>query len=444
MVILGIGTNLGDRLMHLRQALQAIKKIPNLIVQQVSPVYVSDALLPENAPSSWNIPYLNFAVRCDTTLNPYELLSLLKATEKQLGRSPEKMWGPRVIDIDLLAWDNLIQYDSKLHIPHEHLHERPFALWPLSDVAPHWIYPLPGPFQGKTAIELANRWGLRHLHINVPLHTRQIPQRVDTPQLMGIVNITSNSFSSDGWLSDTTQAIKHIHYLVESGADIIDIGAEATGPAATVIDPETEWLRLEPVLKQVIADRKNMVIPPKISIDTRYAETAHRVLELGVDWINDVSGLNNEKMRNVLLNHSCDIVFMHHLGIPADKHKTFPLNSNVISAIYDFAETQLTTLEKIGISRQRLIFDVGIGYGKTASQSLELIKHIDIFHSLGIRLLVGHSRKSFLTLLTNQPAENRDTETVAISQYLTKKEIHYLRVHNVDANARGIKAFTVL
>src|SRR6185437_3114964 len=136
---------------------------------------------------SWDIPYLNFAIRCETHLNPYELLFLIKETEKQLGRTPEKTWGPRVIDIDLLVYDDLIQYDTKLHIPHEYLHQRPFALWPLADIAPHWVYPLPGPLQGKTAIELANQWGPRNNH-HAPLHIQPIQQRVDTPQLMGIVN----------------------------------------------------------------------------------------------------------------------------------------------------------------------------------------------------------------------------------------------------------------
>jgi len=144
------------------------------------------------------------------------------------------------------------------------------------------------------------------------------------------------------------------------------------------------------------------------------------------------------------LSHSCDIVFMHHLGIPANPTKTLSPSINVVSTVYEAAEKQLLTLVNMGFSKERLIFDVGIGYGKTASQSVELIKHIDVFHSLGIRLLVGHSRKSFLTLLTNQPAAERDIETVAVSQYLTNKKIDYLRVHNVDANVRGIKTLTFL
>ena len=134
MVILGLGSNLGDRLAQLRHAVQLIKKIPGLTVEKISPIYISDALLPKNAPASWNKPYLNCALRCETKLNPYDLLQQTKQIEKKVGRVPEKDWGPRIMDIDLLAWDDLIQYDETLHIPHENLHERPFALWPLADI----------------------------------------------------------------------------------------------------------------------------------------------------------------------------------------------------------------------------------------------------------------------------------------------------------------------
>jgi 2-amino-4-hydroxy-6-hydroxymethyldihydropteridine diphosphokinase/dihydropteroate synthase len=443
MVILGMGTNLGDRLAHLRKALQAIKKIPGLSVKQVSPVYISDALLPDNAPPSWNVPYLNFAVRCETNLNPYELLSLIKKTEKQLGRVPQKIWGPRIIDIDLLAFDNLIQYDSQLHIPHEHLHQRPFALWPLADVAPHWIYPLPGPLQGKTAEELANQWGPRNHH-QTPLHIQPIQQRVDTPQLVGIVNITPDSFSTDGLLGDSSLAFDHIHHLMKAGADIIDIGAEATGPNAISLNPDTEWERLEPIVHWFLAERSSMAISPKISIDTRHAIVAERALALGVDWINDVSGLDDLAMRKVVTSHHCDLVFMHHLGIPVDKNRVLPVNKNAVNLVYEAAEKRLIELEQWGLSRERLIFDIGVGYGKTANQSLELIKNIALFHELGVRLLVGHSRKSFLTQFTPHSAHERDIETGAVSQFLANQAVDFLRVHNVDAHARAFKVTSAL
>src|SRR3990167_8329185 len=157
MVILGLGSNVGDKLANLRFALHLIKKIPAFSVAHVSPVYLSDALLPDNAPVTWDTPYLNLALLCETTLTPYALLHHVKEIEKKIGRAPEKVWGPRIIDIDILGWDALIQHDEKLHIPHEHLDERPFALWPLADVAPFWMDPL----NNKTAAEIVTKWGSR-------------------------------------------------------------------------------------------------------------------------------------------------------------------------------------------------------------------------------------------------------------------------------------------
>src|SRR5262245_36462476 len=119
MIILGLGSNLGDRLQHLRQAFFALKQLPGLTIQQVSPVYISDTLVPENAPADWDQPYLNFALRCETNLAPQDLLRELKNIEWSIGRKPEKRhWGPRVIDIDILAYDNLVIQNEILTLPH--------------------------------------------------------------------------------------------------------------------------------------------------------------------------------------------------------------------------------------------------------------------------------------------------------------------------------------
>lgn len=438
MIILGLGSNIGDRFEHLRKALKLLKNMPALTVQQISPIYMSDALLPDHAPASWDVPYLNLAIRCETTLAPHALLEQIKAIEKKVGRIPEIDWGPRIIDIDILAWDNLIKYDDKLHIPHEHLHERPFALWPLADVAPFWIYPLPGPLQGKTAMEIAAQWGPRHQG-NAPFHIKQIPHRIDTPALVGIVNVTPDSFSDGGQFFDEERAFQQVVDLVDAGAEIIDIGAEATGPHAKPIDSEKEWHRLEPLLKKIVAEREHFLIPPKISIDTRQVATAKQALSLPVDWINDVSGLDDPAMREMLSKQSCDIVFMHHLGIPVSQSGLIAFNQDPVSTVYEWAEKRLAELDKAQIDRSRLIFDIGIGYGKNAEHSLELIKKAAIFHELGIRLLVGHSRKSFLTQLTVKPAAERDLETTVMSLYLAKQAIDYLRIHNVDSHARALK-----
>lgn len=438
MVILGLGSNLGDRLANLRLALEHIKKIPQTIVQQISPIYISDALVPENAPTNWDIPYLNLAICCDTQLTPYEFLKHTKEIEIAVGRTPEKNWGPRIIDIDLLAWDDLIQYDEKLHIPHEYLHERPFALWPLADIAPQWNYPLPGSLQGKTAAELATQWGSRFTG-TAPLHTKQIQQRIDTPQLVGILNITPDSFSDGGKFLEPTAAIQHAQKLVNAGADIIDIGAESTGPKAQSLDPVEEWKRLEPVLVAILQDIKQMPIRPKLSVDTRHADVAKKALMLNVDWINDVSGLVDPHMRELMITSKNDIVLMHNLGVPVSNGRCLPYSQEPSAAIYAWGEKKLNELEKMGISANRIIFDVGIGYGLIPEHSFALLKQIDTFHQLKTRLLIGHSRKSFLQQFTPLLPAERDIETITLSLYLANKNVNFLRVHNIEAHARAFK-----
>jgi len=438
MVILGLGSNLGDRLQHLRQALTLLKKTPNFSVKKVSPVYISDALLPENAEESWNIPYLNLALRCETTLTPHELLTHTKNIELQFGRKTEKRWSPRPIDIDILAWDNEILYDEKLHIPHEQLHLRPFALWPLADVAPEWIYPLQNTCQGKTAAEIAALWGSRFSG-EAPLHTRQIPHRIDTPQLVGILNLTPDSFSKDGIYCNEHHALEHAKLCIASGAEVIDIGAEATNPNAKPVDKKEEWQRLLPTLKFILENRKHFLLPPKISVDTRHVAIAKQCLDLGIDWINDVSGLDDPAMRELIAATNCDLILMHHRGIPVDIHHMLPPHENPVTQVYNWAEKRLALLEKQGIAKQRIIFDVGIGFGKNPEHSLALIQNIATFKSLGTRLLVGHSRKRFLSLFTDKSFVERDTETQAISSFLATQAVDFLRLHNIELCARTFK-----
>jgi 2-amino-4-hydroxy-6-hydroxymethyldihydropteridine diphosphokinase/dihydropteroate synthase len=434
MLILGLGSNLGDCLGNLRSALNYLKQLPHFSVQQVSPIYISDALVPENAPFNWDRPYLNLALRCETSLAPHELLQHVKNIEKKVGRTPEKVWGPRIIDIDLLAWDDLIIYDEKLHIPHEHLAERPFALWPLADVAPFWIYPQ----QEKTAAELAARWGSRFTG-EAPFHTRQIAQRIDTPQLVGILNVTPDSFSDGGNFLDPSQAINQFKQLVIDGAEIIDIGAEATNPRAIAISAKEEWRRLEPVLSGILLAASELPILPKISIDTRHPWVAEQALLKGVNWINDVSGLDNPEMKALIAANTCDVVVMHHLGIPVNKNQILSLRKNPVEQVFAWAEQRLTELEKAGITRERIIFDVGIGFGKNAEQCLELLKNSAHFHPLGTRLLIGHSRKLFLGQFTDKLFVERDIETAAFSLFLATEPVDYLRVHHVSMHARMFK-----
>lgn len=444
MVILGLGSNIEDRLANLRAALNAITHLNQVVVKQISPVYWSQALLPENAPPDWDKPYLNLALRIETSLAPLDLLQQLKNIEWTIGRKPcARHWGPRVLDIDILAWDDRVISSETLTIPHESLQERPFALWPLADVAPMWVFPLPGPNQGKTAAEIVEKWGSRFTG-QAPFHTKQLYQRVDAPHWVGIINVTPDSFSDGGKFCSAETVRQQALHLVACGADVIDIGAESTSPTAQCIDAKTEWARLQPALMAIHHARADFVITPKISVDTRHHDVAAKALALGVDWINDVSGLDNPAMRNIVADANVDCVVMHHLSIPECRNNVLPRHQDSTALVLNWAEKRLHELEQQGIKREKIIFDPGIGFGKMAEQSLYLLKNVAAFQQLGVRLLLGPSRKTFLSLLSSLPFSERDTETLAVALYLAKQQVDYLRVHNVEMCARGLRVMKAL
>lgn len=155
MIILGLGSNIGDRVASLRRGIQSLRRVLDGIC--VSPVYTSEALLPDAAPAEWDRPFLNLAVAGTSTLRPRELLEAVKAIERDAGRIDRGHWSPRELDIDILAYHNEVVDESDLHVPHRALLMRDFALVPLADVAPGWVYPVPGPSQGMTALALAAR-----------------------------------------------------------------------------------------------------------------------------------------------------------------------------------------------------------------------------------------------------------------------------------------------
>ena len=438
-VILGLGSSLGDRLGHLRRALGLLRQTPGCTVEQVSPVYLSDALLPDNAPPEWDAPYLNLALRCEVSLPPHDLLAVLKQTEQKAGRRPEKKWGPRVIDIDLLAYGDQVLQSPGLQLPHAHLPSRPFALWPLADVAPDWRYPLPGPQAGWRAAEMVAAWGSRFTG-NAPFHTRQIAQRVDTPELVGILNITPDSFSDGGQLSSVERLLQQAEALVNGGATVLDLGAEATHPSAHPIEASEEWQRLQPVLPVLLEASRHFVIPPAISLDTRHVKTAEQALALGIHWINDVSGLETAAMRQLAAEQDCKIVIMHQLGLPARKEITLSADSDPVSAVLSFGKNRIQSALAAGISPENIIFDPGIGFGKTTSQSIHLLKNIRTFRSLGVPLMVGHSRKRFLADLSPASAAERDPETSAISIFLAQHNVEFLRIHNAALHSRQWQA----
>ncbi|CAL7963250.1 dihydropteroate synthase [Gammaproteobacteria bacterium] len=445
MIILGIGCNIGDRLASLRNTLTHLRAIDELTVHQVSPVYESNALLPDNAPQNWDSPYLNLALSISTKLSPEQLLTKIKTIEEKMGRLEHLHWSPRIIDIDILAWHEECYHTDKINIPHKGLLERPFAIWPLADVAPNWKYCESNKNEtGKTAKELIKKFGSR-FDGQAPLHTKQIAHRIDTPITMGILNITTDSFSDGGKFIDLDAALMQAENLFDAGADIIDIGAESTRPVgATTLTPEEEWQRLQPILDAWQSLWLHKSFRPKLSIDTHKPETAEKLLAYKIDFFNDVTGLTDPKMLEIIKTSNAKIIFMHNLGIPANPAVVLPPDTDIVRAVYQWGMQQLENSIKLGIDKERLIFDVGIGFGKNAEQSFALIKNISQFHQLDIPLLVGHSRKSFFNPFTNKPFAERDIETAGVSVFLATQKVEYLRVHNVDLNMRLLKTNAAL
>lgn len=438
MLILSLGTNLGDSLNNIRSALQLLQKSQKIAPLQISPLYSSSALLPAYAPVAWNRPFLNVAVLCKTDLFPLEVLKLIKQMEQQLGREESQRWAPRIIDIDILAWDNYVIDQIGLQIPHAELLSRPFALWPLLDLWPDWQHPT------SDFVDILHCWGSRYKGDQAPCNTKQLPHRIEGSALVGVLNVTADSFSDGGKFITVANALAQAEKLAREGAEVLDIGTESTRPGAISVDPETEWLLLKPVLTALKEDCKQWAFKPKISIDTRHFLVAERAMQLGIDWINDVSGFVDPNMRALAVGSPIKCVVMHNLGVPAHKDIVLASYPNICEQLLNWAEQRFDELLDGGVDANQLIFDVGIGFGKTSQQSIFLLKNIKQFQRLNCPLLVGHSRKSFLNLITEKPFPDRDFETAMVSYQLAVQGVNYLRVHNVGLNAKAIAMATQL
>ncbi len=517
-IVLGLGGNIGDRFENLVRALgelmgggsrgadggdEAVFLSPSLGGRPVtvSPIYESDALLPDGAPDSWNQEFYNLAVRGSTRLTLSELLGAVKRIEEQLGRGAHEVWSPRTIDIDILAaksegfsWgrgvNSTIEFrDGRLTVPHQALTERPFALWPLADVAPHWV--LGQAVGGSSAMQLARGLGRRFTAVrasaggavsSVPCATARAPLSIQQrlkehltelgaryedgsllgTTVVGILNLTPDSFS-DG-VKDTLSLETYVGRAVEmvnQGAGVIDLGGESTRPGATEVDPAEEWSRIGPVIAglrnalsgQSLTTGSKTSYVPKISVDTRHHQVAARALEAGADWINDVSGLSCREMQRAVRDSSCSsgagngaqrFIFMHSLGVPPIPTEVLAPTEQMAETLITWAKQRLRALQESGLSLERAIFDPGIGFGKTPEQSWQIIQQLERLTDLPVPTLLGHSRKSFLSKASGSPPAERDTETALLSAKAAEAGVAYLRVHNVKATVQAIRAWAYL
>ena len=256
------------------------------------------------------------------------------------------------------------------------------------------------------------------------------------PNILGVLNLTPDSFSDGGKFNSKKKGVNHAIHLVNSGANLIDVGGESTRPGSKMIRENLEWQRINKILKLLLKKK----IP--ISLDTRKSKIMSKGINLGVKLINDVSGLDfDSETLNVLKKYKIPFVIQHSQGVPENMQKN-PKYKNELLDIYDFFEKKIKLLRSKGIKHNKIILDPGIGFGKNLKHNMSLIRNISIFHSLGFPILVGNSRKRFIKELSGKnDSKFRNGGTIASSIYLMTQGVQILRIHDVNETIQGIKIF---
>ncbi len=251
---------------------------------------------------------------------------------------------------------------------------------------------------------------------------------------MGILNVTPDSFSDGGQFDSEASACSQAEALVASGADIIDVGGESTRPFAESVSLQEELNRVLPAVHSI---RSRYSI--SISIDTTKAEVARQALAAGADIINDISALRKDPgMLKLVQETKVPVIIMHMQGTPGDM-QVKPEYKDVVAEILDFFQERLTWLEKNGIDLGRITIDPGIGFGKTLSHNLSIIKHLAEFKKFGCPVLLGHSRKRFIEDITGLEVSKRDLPTAVVSALAVDSGVDIIRVHDVATTRHALQ-----
>jgi dihydropteroate synthase len=251
--------------------------------------------------------------------------------------------------------------------------------------------------------------------------------------IMGILNVTPDSFSDGGQFLNKNSAIGHALKMIEEGADIIDIGGESTKPFSSPVSLDEELSRVLPVIEDL---RKETDIC--ISIDTTKSEVANQALEMGASIINDVSAMEfDKKMIDIALKFDCPIVLMHMKGIPKNMQEN-PHYSSLISEIITYLNARIDFVLSKGIDRKKIIIDPGIGFGKSVENNFEIINNLNQFVDLGYPVMLGASRKSFIGITLDVPEDKRVEGSLAANIIGFQKGVSVFRVHDVDQTRKAL------
>lgn len=257
----------------------------------------------------------------------------------------------------------------------------------------------------------------------------------DQPSVMGILNVTPDSFSDGGRYTSAEIGVAHAEEMVKAGAAIIDIGGESTRPGAKEVAISEEIVRTEPVIRAI---RQSSDVP--ISIDTRKSEVAEAAIKAGANLINDVAAFSfDPTLADIARDAAAPVCLMHAQGDPATMQKD-PRYDDVLLDVYDYLQARVEFAEAAGIARDRILVDPGIGFGKTQAHNLRLLKGLSLFHGLGCPILLGVSRKRFIGTIGDAPeADQRAPGSIAVAMAGVSQGAQIIRVHDVAETVQALK-----
>lgn len=435
-VYIALGSNLGNRAVHLQTALQQMRAYVTIettsFLYETPPAYVTD-----------QPKFLNAVCKVSTPLTPYELLAAIEETMRVMGRVRTLRYGPRIIDLDILFYDDLQIDTPDLTLPHPRLPERDFVLEPLCDITPDLRHPL----LGLTMSELLSALRAAPLPKVMPVGD-QLWFWGKKTRIMGILNLTPDSFSGDGLMSRggdvVAEAVRQAQRFAAEGADCLDIGGISTRPGHSLIPVEEELQRVLPTLQALANEVK---LP--ISIDTFRFEVAAAALAAGAHLINDIWGLRYDRtLARLAAEANTPLVLMHNRMEPSDPAYCTQVQSlpfgpanvyeDIVADVRSELDQSLALAQSLGLPRWLTVIDPGLGFGKTVEQQLELIARLDELKATNDPLLLGPSRKNFVgKVLGGLPREERLEGTLAAAVLAIERGADILRVHDVRAASRA-------
>lgn len=258
------------------------------------------------------------------------------------------------------------------------------------------------------------------------------------PCVMGVVNVTPDSFSDGGRFSDTAGAVTHAVRLVDEGAAIVDIGGESTRPGAPAVSIDEELRRVIPVIERL---RARVAVP--ISIDSRHAQVMRAALAAGADMVNDVQALQGPEALRVVADSGAGICLMHMQGDPRSMQQA-PHYNDVVTEVRDFLAARVAACRAAGIEEERIAIDPGIGFGKTRAHNLQILSKLQAFTALGRPIVIGVSRKSTIGALTGRPVTERLAGSIALATLAAARGAAIIRAHDVAATVDAMRIVSAM